>query len=632
MPVYAHNGYVFSDSLAEKSSGVLYQFGDVYFFNQQYDSAIYYYKRALGQSNDTTKLTLLADINNDIGLSYKKTGTYDSALQYYKVAASLDSAQEDFAELADRVRNIGIVYKNMGNYTEAAKYYFKGLAISQKNTDSLSTAKFHQALGTIFSKQQRDTIAIRYYKMALKQYSSLGERAKEAEVLNSIGNVFEKKNMIDSALSYYRISLSFKKQLDAKSLSTNYHNIGAVLLSINSWDSGYFYLSKALELRKYVKDQRGVAATLLEMAKYHLQKGSLTTAKQNIDEAQDHAFSQQNKEMIMDVYKLNADYYSVSGDFEKAFDYIKTWAVLNDSIFNKEKVETLALRHQYEISLEQQKAEISKMKAVQNEKNSIILLFFLVFLGIFSLILMRQQKRLRSTNLQLKNANEAEKHLNHQLNDKNIQLDQKNLELKEKNGKIALLSNQGIHFTKNSLNAITGMLTIKYHSVEDMQVREVILAERLRMETIGLLYNKLYTNSSGQLKIDEYLEEIVQNTILSMLGGEHQVHIRVSCNTKLLSNKQVLDIAILLNEAAVNASKHVFQDSRQGIFKVLLTDLGNSVNLTISDSGTGLPEYINPKSPTSFGLQMIRDLAKGLGELSINSSDEGLTYQIIIQN
>ncbi|MEL6557306.1 MAG: ATP-binding protein, partial [Bacteroidota bacterium] len=326
-----------------------------------------------------------------------------------------------------------------------------------------------------------------------------------------------------------------------------------------------------------------------------------------------------------------------SEDYKGAYRSIRKWSFMKDSIFNEEKIETLALKHEYELSLEReqklaerQKAELSGLKAEQSEKESLIFKGFIIFFLVFSIVLIIQQQRLKTKNDQLSELNTLKEGFNRQLNLTNDKLDQNNIELEKKNKKIALLSDQGFHFTKNSLSAIIGMLNAKYRSVKNSEVKAVLLAERLRMETIGILYGELFSKRSNKLDMGEYLERIVCNTIESFKGFDHNIQVGVSCGKLDVSSKQASDIAIIVNEVCINACKFAFKGD-EGVFTVSLQEGNDSLELIIADSGNGFPPDFDFYNASSFGLSMIKVLAESLeASISVESKASGLSYKLSI--
>ena len=158
----------------------------------------------------------------------------------------------------------------------------------------------------------------------------------------------------------------------------------------------------------------------------------------------------------------------------------------------------------------------------------------------------------------------------------------------------------------------------------------MLLVERFRMDTIGILYGELFSKRSNKLDMGEYLERIVCNTIQSFKGFDHSIQVSVSCGKLDVSSKQASDIAIIVNEVCINACKFAFKGD-EGIFSVSLQEGNDSLELIIADSGNGFPPDFDFHNASSFGLSMIKVLAESLeASISVESKASGLSYKLCI--
>ena len=85
-------------------------------------------------------------------------------------------------------------------------------------------------------------------------------------------------------------------------------------------------------------------------------------------------------------------------------------------------------------------------------------------------------------------------------------------------------------------------------------------------------------------------------------------------------------IVLLVNEAAINAAKHVFRPQRGRTFMVSLRRGAERV-LTISDDGPGFGTEKNETTPR-YGLAVMRGLAAQLGGTLEISKEPGATIRV----
>ena len=93
------------------------------------------------------------------------------------------------------------------------------------------------------------------------------------------------------------------------------------------------------------------------------------------------------------------------------------------------------------------------------------------------------------------------------------------------------------------------------------------------------------------------------------------VDARVEVHCGELSVGEMTAIALLVNEAAINAAKHVIRPRKGALFEVSLAEVEpGRVRLTIRDDGPGIPlEAAAGKQTQHFGLAVMRGLAGQLG-------------------
>ena len=90
------------------------------------------------------------------------------------------------------------------------------------------------------------------------------------------------------------------------------------------------------------------------------------------------------------------------------------------------------------------------------------------------------------------------------------------------------------------------------------------------------------------------------------------VDVRLEIRPHDLSVGKMTAIALLVNEAAINAAKHVFRPRMGAVFEVSLAEIQpGCMQLTIRDDGPGF----SPRGPEKqkFGLTVMRGLAEQLG-------------------
>jgi two-component sensor histidine kinase len=80
-------------------------------------------------------------------------------------------------------------------------------------------------------------------------------------------------------------------------------------------------------------------------------------------------------------------------------------------------------------------------------------------------------------------------------------------------------------------------------------------------------------------------------------------------------------LALIINEALTNSIKYAFPDNTRGQIRIALKDMGEVVELELTDNGVGMSNTKDDQAPVSLGLMLIEGLTKEIqGELKIDSN------------
>ncbi|MBV8832224.1 MAG: ATP-binding protein [Acidobacteriaceae bacterium] len=85
---------------------------------------------------------------------------------------------------------------------------------------------------------------------------------------------------------------------------------------------------------------------------------------------------------------------------------------------------------------------------------------------------------------------------------------------------------------------------------------------------------------------------------------------------------------LLLNELVSNACKHAFPAPRKGRLEVSFERDEHTIEMTVADSGRGLPIGFDYRLSSSLGLKLMRSLARQLRGSAEMQSSSGTTVRI----
>ncbi len=186
------------------------------------------------------------------------------------------------------------------------------------------------------------------------------------------------------------------------------------------------------------------------------------------------------------------------------------------------------------------------------------------------------------------------------------------------------------HRVRNNLQAIFNLLYLQAGYVHDPHVRQMFQDTQARVKSIALVHEKLYqTPQLTDLNFAGYLSSLAQHLIYTYGVDPRQIHVTVTTEAESMDLDTAVPLGIIVNELFSNALKHAFPGGRPGEIRIELREEDAGwLNLTLSDNGVGFPEDLDPTTPHSLGLQLVRMLSDHMrGQIEVHQNN-GTTFII----
>jgi PAS domain S-box-containing protein len=170
------------------------------------------------------------------------------------------------------------------------------------------------------------------------------------------------------------------------------------------------------------------------------------------------------------------------------------------------------------------------------------------------------------------------------------------------------------HRVKNNLQIISSVLHFQAKKVKNPEDLVVFNEARNRLRAMILVHEKLY-KSPGLTRIEcgAYIQALVQDlwrSYATIVSG--RISVCVDAHPIALPIETALPCGMIVCELLTNSMKYAFPGERTGEVRIALTTAAERVTLTISDNGIGLPADFDPTHATTFGWQLIANLAAQL--------------------
>jgi serine phosphatase RsbU (regulator of sigma subunit)/Flp pilus assembly protein TadD len=423
------------------------------------DSAKVMAEEALMISKQYNDIHFIAESYNALGGAYLFKGDFNKAVNNFQLALLNFSNNNEMDRAADMMNNLGVVHRKLGKYEKAIRYYLEALPIKEKSADKKEPISLLNNIGGIYYYQKNYKKAQEYYSRVLDISLQTNDNTGIAASYNNLSLIaFEQKDY-EKALALNTKALELRKiNNDSYGIAVCLNNMGRIYQALREFNQASYFFLQALERYKKTGDWDGAANALYNIGTIYNEKRDYKTALKFLQESAAIADSLGATVNLRDIYRSLSESYKALGNVDKAYTYLQSFVMLNDSIITEESLKhTAELEAQYEsgrkeseIKLlkqekliqekdnERQKAEINRQLLLRNS-----LLAGLGFILIIAALVLVQF-------VQKQKANKILKQQNEEISLQKILIEQKGNELAEKNKEIT----DSIHYAKRIQQAI----------------------------------------------------------------------------------------------------------------------------------------------------------------------------------
>ena len=486
--------------------------------------------------------------------------------------------------------------------------YEKGPEIKAKI--NLHKGLFYARYGLPEEKQ----LSIDKLKSALSYYETMGLEKNAKELYMIYAQLIYLNNSLnqDSTKIYYDKLKTLLEFYQKPTVHIWYHN-----------RYGYELIQKALEHKKdnerYFEEARGNILSALNILKtYNMQNnqsypnciamlGEIDFYTEKFDSAL------RNYQKSYELYKNMGNLYystnmlkSISNLYQEIDDYKNAFQYQERYYEEQLKVETekndRSLREN-----ELQQSVASQEKILSRKQSQQYILISILTVGILFIVLIYRNYKLKTiSNSKLSEANHA-------------------LNLKNKQNE--LLLKEIHHRVKNNLEMVKSLIALQSAKLEDNNAREAMLASQNRVQSMGIIHQKLYQGENlGSIEMKDYFINLSEG-ILDSFNAEEQVRIECAMENLELDVDTAVPIGLIVNELLTNALKYAFPENGKGKIQISLSKSSDEIlTLSVADNGVGKKAELVPKG-TGFGSQLVQLLTQQLNGTMKEEQDNGTKLQ-----
>lgn len=363
---YLDSALTVAETLEDSATWTFYYAAKAFLFlnDQMMDSAIVYTKRSMRYHTNDNRV-MYSNLNYLSHIYYERD-QYDSALHYALESSKYVDKEIDFDQYFNNHVNIARLCYEIKNYNQA-KYYCYGLMHETSELYKKSGLALNEILGNVHFAEGLYDSALYYHKKELEVATYIKRPHNQALAYSNLAMVYDKLAEFDLALVNERKSLDISvKRNDLKRVGESRINVARILWKKRDLNTA---------LTEGVKGMNLVRENGLSLVR-------------------------------MEAHEVLSNIYEARGEKGKAFDHLKQFHALSDSInYSQKQAELLALQNQFEY--QRQKSEKENLEyqysmqeiSLKNQQLQILgLILFSVLIFVMMVVVFRNNRQVKRLN------------------------------------------------------------------------------------------------------------------------------------------------------------------------------------------------------------------------------------------
>ena len=562
------------------------------------DLAYYYHTRDLIKADSLTRVGL-GWIEDDNALWRGRLLTTHGAILLR--AERLDEAEGVLLkakEILPRAEwpllqtQLGYVAERRGLLDIATDYAELNIDLGRELDDLWAQAMGFSDLSNLFWKQSKFQQGLEYGLRSLSIFEERGiEDLDYSFTLYLVGNNYYSLKEFDRAIEVLEESIVISERYGFfNNLSDAYMTLMDVYMDTGEYEKAIENFNGSLRYARLLNNAFMEMRTWMTHGRLMNLMDQPVEAIESLNNSLAVATQQFGDEYWLQiVYEELAKAYAKLGNFEKAFEHFVEYDQLKEALFTAESDERIA-KLQTEFETAQKEAMIALQRSRLSRQNIVLILIAgILLLTAISLFI------LWDLNKKLKNANKEKDFLLREIH----------------------------HRVKNNLQILSSLLNLQSNYIEDKGALNAIQEGKNRVESMGLIHQKLYTRDDvTAVDMSEYIEQLASNLEDSFSSENLDLEIHRDVSISNLDVDSAIPLGLIVNELITNAKKYAFEGRSEGSIQVKLwIDDSNRLCLIVQDDGNGIPA-VKSSDSTSFGTDLIKILSKKMkGDIHHDTSN-----------
>jgi tetratricopeptide (TPR) repeat protein len=260
------------DTLKDLYVDVLNQYGRIYFFKQDFNTAYNYFKRCFKISLYKNDEKSAFKVKVNMATCQNKLDNHKKAIEeFYEIIAYYEKNEPASLSLGITYFNVAGTYQRINNFELTEDFYKKALPFFKERKNSYLQIQGNR-IGNFNKFDVPKANSIVKNLQATVNYDSIPKYIKSA-IYTNIGQTKKLSKQFDEAIKYTLESLEFKKSSGIKhDVSIAYNNVGEIYLQKKEYEIAIKYLDSGLLNTNIIRQK---LAILKNLQKAHKRNGNV---------------------------------------------------------------------------------------------------------------------------------------------------------------------------------------------------------------------------------------------------------------------------------------------------------------------------------------------------------------------
>jgi len=478
---------------------------------------------------------------------------------YAEAIQKLEDIKEEFKnrpptrEYIKLLIQVSEAFNEKGNYEATQQYSFTALALATQAEMKDLQAEVLVDIGYSYYFLNQLEKGIEYGEKALQLAHAQGLENIEGTVNNLLGILHSKSgHSSELIMGYYKESLAIRKKIkDARGIAATLSNIALQLERDNKWEEALVMQKYSLAIDDSLQNEYGTSWSYQMIGELLIKMKRYDEANVNLNKAESLAHKLQAREVLLQTYKTRSKYLAQQKRFEEALKYSDLYNSLRDSIYNAGLTSKVTL-FQQSFEMRDRDRQIVKQQAsleVQR-KFFIVLTLAISFVMVLLFFYYRSYKKTLS--------------LNREITEQNEEIQTQSEELTEANQALQTLNTQ-IAEQKEELQAQAEELTESNQTI--LSLNEQLNSDiEIKNQELIKTNEELVRHNNELLQFSFTVSHNLRGPVARMLGLMNLIDMTHSPGEKEqligLLKRSTLELDTILSDLTL------IVDSRSNLFKV----------------------------------------------------------------